>query len=43
MENLEYFKQDYEAHEDGGTVQIIGLEKHFPFSNHPKATRKGIN
>lgn len=40
MENLEHFKHDYEAHEDGGTVIITGLEHHKPLSSHPRATRK---
>ena len=38
MENLHRFQQDYE--ENGGTVQIIGLEKHSPVSKHPLAARK---
>jgi MFS superfamily sulfate permease-like transporter len=38
MENLHRFQQDYE--ENGGTVQIIGLEKHTPVSAHPLASRK---
>jgi MFS superfamily sulfate permease-like transporter len=38
MENLHRFQQDYE--ENGGTVQIIGLEKHSPLSKHPLAARK---
>ena len=38
MENLHRFQQDYE--ENGGTVKIIGLEKHTPFSAHPLASRK---
>lgn len=42
MENLEHFKHDYEAHEDGGTVTIIGLENHKPLSSHPKASRKNL-
>ena len=40
MENLEHFKHDYEAHHDGGTVTINGLENHKPLSSHPKASRK---
>ena len=42
MENLEHFKHDYEANEDGGTVIIIGLENHKPLSSHPKASRKNL-
>jgi len=38
MENLHRFQQDYE--ENGGTVKIIGLEKHTPVSAHPLASRK---
>jgi hypothetical protein len=38
MENLHRFQHDYE--ENGGTVQIIGLEKHTPVSAHPLASRK---
>ena len=40
MENLEHFKHDYEAHDDGGTVTIIGLEDHKPLSSHPLSSRK---
>ena len=40
MENLENFKLDYEAHDDGGTVTIHGLDNHKPLSDHPKASRK---
>lgn len=42
MENLEHFKQDYEAHHDGGSVTIIGLEQHIPLSSHPKSSRKKV-
>lgn len=42
MENLEHFKHDYEAHDDGGTVTIIGLENHKPLSSHLKASRKNL-
>ncbi|MCD8518598.1 MAG: hypothetical protein LRY32_02780 [Flavobacterium sp.] len=42
MENLEHFKHDYEAHEDGGTVTIIGLDNHKALSSHPKASRKNL-
>ena len=42
MENLEHFKHDYEAHDDGGTVTIIGLENHKPLSSHPKASRNNL-
>jgi MFS superfamily sulfate permease-like transporter len=42
MENLEHFKHDYEANEDGGTVTIIGLENHKALSSHPKASRKKL-
>jgi MFS superfamily sulfate permease-like transporter len=38
MENLHRFQQDYE--ENGGTVKIIGLEKHQPMSAHSLAARK---
>jgi MFS superfamily sulfate permease-like transporter len=38
MENLHRFQQDYE--ENGGTVKIIGLEKHKPVSAHVLAARK---
>jgi len=38
MENLHRFQQDYE--ENGGTVKIIGLEKHQPVSAHALAARK---
>lgn len=38
MENLHRFQEDYE--ENGGTVQIIGLEKHEPASDHALAARK---
>ncbi|MBM3426858.1 MAG: SulP family inorganic anion transporter, partial [Bacteroidetes bacterium] len=38
MENLHRFEQDYV--ENGGTVQIIGLENHRPVSEHSLAARK---
>jgi len=38
MENLHHFQHDYEA--TGGTVKIVGLEKHKPVSNHHLAARK---
>jgi len=38
MENLHRFEQEYI--ENGGTVQIIGLENHTPVSNHALAARK---
>lgn len=38
MENLHRFQQDYE--DNGGTVKLIGLEKHIPVSAHPLASRK---
>ena len=38
MENLHRFQEDYE--ENGGTVQIVGLEKHEPVSAHALAARK---
>ena len=38
MENLQHFMHDYES--NGGSVQVIGLEKHTPFSNHEFAGRK---
>ncbi|WP_366186872.1 SulP family inorganic anion transporter [Flavobacterium ovatum] len=41
MENLEHFKHDYES--NGGTVKIIGLEKHKPLSDHDLAGRKLIS
>jgi hypothetical protein len=40
MENLHRFQEDYE--ENGGTVKIIGLEKHQPVSDHALAARKAI-
>jgi MFS superfamily sulfate permease-like transporter len=40
MENLHRFQDDYE--ENGGTVKIIGLEKHQPVSEHALAARKAI-
>ena len=40
MENLHRFQEDYE--ENGGTVKIIGLEKHQPVSEHALAARKAI-
>jgi MFS superfamily sulfate permease-like transporter len=43
MENLEHFKQDYEAHHEGGSVTIVGLENHKPLSNHPKSSRKKVD
>lgn len=42
MENLEHFKHDYEAHHDGGSVSIIGLEDHKSLSSHPKSSRKKV-
>ncbi len=39
MENLEHFKNDYEAN-DNSTVTIIGLENHTPLSTHPLSSRK---
>lgn len=42
MENLEHFKQEYESHQEGGTVTIIGLEHHQPLSSHPKSSRKKV-
>lgn len=42
MENLENFKHDYEAHHDGGSVSIIGLEDHKSLSSHPKSSRKKV-
>lgn len=39
MENLEHFKNDYEAH-DNSTVQIVGLEDHTSLSDHPLSSRK---
>jgi len=38
MENLHRFEHEYI--EDGGTVKIIGLEKHEPVSAHALAARK---
>ena len=38
MENLHRFQEDYE--ENGGTVQIIGLDNHIPESAHALAARK---
>lgn len=38
MENLHLFQLKYE--ESGGSMNVIGLEKHKPFSNHPLAGRK---
>ncbi len=38
MENLHHFEHEYT--ENGGTVQIIGLENHKPVSNHALAARK---
>lgn len=38
MENLDHFKHDYEN--EGGTVNIIGLDDHKPLSQHPLASRK---
>ena len=40
MENLEHFKNDYEAQYEGGMVSIVGLENHKPLSTHLKASRK---
>ncbi|AMA48492.1 MULTISPECIES: SulP family inorganic anion transporter [Flavobacterium] len=40
LENLEHFKHDYEA--NGGKVNIVGLESHQAFSNHPNSSRKKI-
>lgn len=40
MDNLEHFKNDYEAQQEGGMVTITGLENHYAFSKHPMATRK---
>lgn len=37
MENIDAFCNDYRLR--GGTIQIIGLEKHIPKSGHPMATR----
>ncbi len=42
LENLEHFKHDYEAHPDGGSVTIIGLDNHKPLSSHPKSSRKNV-
>jgi MFS superfamily sulfate permease-like transporter len=39
MENLEHFKNDYEAN-DNSTVSIIGLDNHQPLSEHPLSGRK---
>jgi MFS superfamily sulfate permease-like transporter len=38
MENLHHFQHDYE--DNGGTVKIIGLERHVAVSNHELAARK---
>ncbi|MHA7128477.1 SulP family inorganic anion transporter [Algoriphagus namhaensis] len=38
MDGLHLFSQDYE--ENGGSVALIGLERHKPFSQHPLAGRK---
>lgn len=38
MENLHHFQHDYEA--TGGKVEIIGLDKHKPASDHHLAARK---
>jgi MFS superfamily sulfate permease-like transporter len=38
MENLHLFQLDYEN--NGGTVKIIGIDRHIPFSNHVFAGRK---
>ncbi|WP_296700448.1 SulP family inorganic anion transporter [Algoriphagus sp.] len=38
MENLHLFQHEYE--DNGGTVKIIGLEKHKPASDHHLAARK---
>ncbi|MCJ1806718.1 MULTISPECIES: SulP family inorganic anion transporter [Flavobacterium] len=40
LENLEHFKHDYEA--NGGKVNIVGLESHQAFSNHPNSSRKKL-
>ncbi|AND65381.1 sulfate transporter [Flavobacterium covae] len=40
LENLEHFKHDYEA--NGGKVNIVGLDSHQAFSNHPNSSRKKI-
>ncbi|MCH4830439.1 MULTISPECIES: SulP family inorganic anion transporter [Flavobacterium] len=40
LENLEHFKHDYEA--NGGKVNIVGLESHQAFSNHPNSSRKNL-
>lgn len=38
MESLHHFKHDYES--GGGSVKIVGLEKHQPVSKHEFAARK---
>jgi len=38
MENLHLFQVNYEN--NGGTVKIIGIEGHKPFSKHEFAGRK---
>lgn len=40
LENLEHFKHDYEA--NGGKVNVVGLESHQAFSNHPNSSRKKL-
>jgi MFS superfamily sulfate permease-like transporter len=42
MVSLNQFKNDYESDGIGGTVSIIGLENHKPFSNHKFSSRKLI-
>ncbi len=38
MENLKHYKHDYE--ESGGSVKIMGLDKHTPLSSHPLSAQK---
>lgn len=40
MENLHWFKEDYEQH--GGRIEIVGLEDHRGLSSHPLAAQKKI-
>jgi len=40
MENLSHFKHDYQA--SGGTVKIIGLDRHKAISSHPHSTQKRL-
>lgn len=41
MENLHHFKHEYES--NGGTVRIVGFDKHTSLSDHALAARKRKN